>query len=91
MWSGQSLYYLSSDLHVMEVEYSVEGEAFVPTKPRPWSSAPIVTPGFDVSPDGQRLAVLVPDVVAGKTEHLHVTFLLNFFDELRRRVPAGGK
>jgi hypothetical protein len=21
----------------------------------------------------------------------HLTFLLNFFDELRRRVPAGGK
>jgi hypothetical protein len=41
-------------------------------------------------PDGKRIAALMP---AGGPEdqkaQSHVVFLENFFDELRRRVPAG--
>ncbi len=64
MWSrkGEALYYLSSDLQVMEVAYSVEGDAFVAAKPRRWSDTAIPLRGFDVSPDGKRLVVLVPSV-----------------------------
>jgi hypothetical protein len=46
--------------------------------------------GFDLSPDGKRLIVMIPTVgsEAPKPEHT-VVFLQNFFDELRRRVPTG--
>ena len=44
---------------------------------------------WDVAPDGKRVIVLTPvePAEASKQEH-EVVFLLNFFDELRRRVPA---
>jgi hypothetical protein len=45
---------------------------------------------WDLAPDGKR--VLVPARVepteAPKPEHV-VVFLLNFFDELRRKAPVG--
>jgi len=46
----------------------------------------------DLAPDGKRIAALMP--AGGEGEQAaqnHVVFLMNFFDELRRRVPAGGK
>ena len=39
---------------------------------------------FDLSPDGQRSAVLMPGA-----KQSHVMLLVNFFDEVRRRVPLG--
>jgi hypothetical protein len=44
----------------------------------------------DISPDGKRLVVLAPveSPDAPKAEH-EVVLLQNFFDELRRKVPAG--
>jgi hypothetical protein len=41
---------------------------------------------FDLAPDGKRLVARVADDGAR-----HLTFLLNFSDELRRRAPAGSK
>ena len=47
---------------------------------------------FAVAPDGKRLAVLGgTDNVDDRKGSVHVTVLLNFFDELRRRVPLSGK
>jgi hypothetical protein len=46
-----------------------------------------VRQSFDVSADGKR-AVVFPPPAAGQAEgSLHATFLLNFFDEVRRRIP----
>ena len=44
---------------------------------------------FNVSPDGKRV-VMFPRPQGGKLSQgsVHVTFLLNFFDEVRRRVPT---
>jgi len=44
---------------------------------------------WDLAPDGKRAAVLTPVAAseAPKLDH-EVVLLLNFFDELRRRVPA---
>jgi hypothetical protein len=39
---------------------------------------------YDLAPDGKRLVARLAD--DGAT---HLTFLLNFSDELRRRAPAG--
>jgi hypothetical protein len=60
-----------------------------------WSSTPILDPGYlhlDLAPDGKRFAVFVNRAPATEnTATVHVTFLLHFFDELRRRVPAGSR
>ena len=65
-------------------------------KPHPWSDAKIqILNGAwdsDIAPDGKRFVVFpLPDAKEGHDVPLRVTFLLNFFDELRRRVPAGSK
>ena len=45
---------------------------------------------YDVHPDGQRIAAAVASGEA--TEKLdHVTFIFNFFDELRRIAPPAKK
>jgi hypothetical protein len=43
---------------------------------------------LDLAPDGKRFAVFAaPEPAAGEMGSVHVTFLLNFFDELKRRIP----
>jgi hypothetical protein len=43
------------------------------------------TRSYDPAPDGRIVALMPADAPAAG--HDHVVFLLNFFDELRRRVP----
>ena len=65
----------------------------LPGKPRLWSEEQIYDTGTvhaALAPDGKRFAVFPrPDTAEEGNGSLHVTFLLNFFDELRRGVPAG--
>ena len=46
------------------------------------NSAPL-----DLAPDGKRFVVFLAPESPGGRSNLHVTFLLNFFDELKRRIP----
>ncbi len=41
---------------------------------------------MDLAPDGQRFAVLPSEVAEEGKGSVHATFLLNFFDELHRRL-----
>ena len=97
MWSrtGHEIFYVGPDNRIMVAEYQTSGDSFVVRKTRQWSSTQIFSPGFvplNLSPDGKRVALLEdPALRAEKKENLHVTFLLNFFDELRRRAPVTGK
>jgi len=88
--SRRELFYVSPDDRIMVVSYSDKGDSFLPDKPRQWSPTPILNTGifwnFDVAPDGKRLAVLPIDTGTEDKGNLHLTVLLNFFDELRRRV-----
>ena len=44
---------------------------------------------WDLAPDGKRFVVFPARDPAGEEKgSVHVTFLLNFFDELRRRLPS---
>jgi Tol biopolymer transport system component len=94
--NGHDLFYVSrSTGRMMAAGYSVQGNSFVRDKPRVWSDTPLlgslvpVTSTYDVAPDGKRFAVvLYEDGTAQEKPITHVTFLLNFFDELRRRVPV---
>jgi hypothetical protein len=83
---------------IMVAPYAVDGNTFKPEKPRLWSSRSIVTPPLqmyghflDMHPDGQRLAASVaPEVRSsnGQDQPALVVFVLNFFEELRRRLPG---
>jgi Tol biopolymer transport system component len=83
------LFYGTTDRRIMLVPYRVEGDAFRPDKPRPWSDGRYgQRPGqpFDLHPDGNRF-VVGPDTEATARQD-HVTFVFNLFDELRRLAPA---
>jgi serine/threonine-protein kinase len=79
----------------MVADYTAKGDSFAPGKPRVWSErrlADMPVSPYDLAPNGKRFAVvLAADETAGAEPANSVTVLLNFFDELKRRVPAGGK
>jgi Tol biopolymer transport system component len=94
VWSrdGKTLFYRGSTPQlIFKVKYTAAGNSFVPGKAEAWSPKSVWasdTWTFDMSPEGAR-AVMLPlpdrrDIPAGT---VHVTVLLNFFDELKRRVP----
>ena len=65
--------------------------SFAADKPRRWWDQQLFHPGrsnLDPAPDGKRFAVLVaPETGEGEKGSVHVTMLLNFFDEVKRRIP----
>src|ERR1700682_4040404 len=50
---------------------------------------PATLPNHDVSPDGQRFLMLKSSESAGSATQINV--VLNWFEELKRRVPTGAK
>jgi eukaryotic-like serine/threonine-protein kinase len=77
----------------MVVGYSVRGDSFVAERPRLWSEARLrvrsVGPILDLHPDGKHFVVVPPASKAGNGQQsVHLTFLLNYFDEVRRRVEG---
>jgi serine/threonine-protein kinase len=100
VWSrnGHELFFLEDLRTIMVAAYTAKGDAFEFSKPRVWSPHPVVDLGsppvgsYDVAPDGKRVAVVLnTDGTADPKPITHLTFLVNFFDELRRRVPAEAK
>jgi len=95
VWSrnGHDLFFRTEDNHLMVTSYTVKGDTFVADKPRVWSEKRLANVGlfqnYDVSPNGNRVAALMPvDAPGEQKAQNHVVFLENFFDEVRRR---GGK
>jgi hypothetical protein len=87
----------------MVVDYTVEGDSFAGLKPRLWTDKQIGTilgngapfgvgRLFDLTPDGRRIIAWEPQEQPKEAKvDLQVTMLLNWFDELRRRLPPSGK
>jgi predicted amidohydrolase len=95
-WSPRSheLFYRSVDNRIMVADFTTTGRSFSPGKPHVWSDRQIrqvgVALSFAVAPDGKHFAVFpMAEATADDKGPGHVTFLLNFFDELRRKVPVG--
>jgi Tol biopolymer transport system component len=98
LWSpnAHQLFFIALN-GIMVADYSATGDSFTPGKPRAWSPHPILLnygggpfQPYALAPDGKRFAVMLyPDGTAERHSTLHLTFLLNFADELSRRVPAG--
>jgi hypothetical protein len=100
IWSpgaGHELFFLARDGRIMAAGYTAKGDSFAAGKPRVWSHASVphlaVFVPYDVAPDGKRFVVAQYPTASAEEEKPtdSVTVLLNFFDELRRRVPAGGQ
>jgi serine/threonine-protein kinase len=93
-WSGngRELFFRTEDNRVMVAGYTVKDGAFVADKPRAWSETRLADLGlnlnFTVARDGKRVAGLIPVQSSEEdaAQH-HVIFLMNFLDELQRRVP----
>jgi Tol biopolymer transport system component/predicted Ser/Thr protein kinase len=92
VWSrdGRELLFETLDGRVMAAGYSLKGDSFTPGKPRVWSETRLLLNAadlsvYDLAPDGKRIAA----ILASDEAPTHLTFLLNFSDELRRRAPAG--
>jgi hypothetical protein len=95
LWShnGRELFFQSPDNRIMVTDYEGKSESFVPGKPRLWSDQQLhdvsSMMNYDLAPDGKRFAI-IPELKAPAEEkgNVHLTFLENFFDELRRRAPV---
>ena len=97
-WSanGRELFFVGSDHRIMVVDYMAKDGSFSPGKPKVWSQQQILFNSgggpfwpYALTPDGKHFAVMLyPDGTAEQHNTLHLTFLLNFSDELHRRVPA---
>jgi eukaryotic-like serine/threonine-protein kinase len=95
VWSrkGRELFFENLDDRIMAVDFELKNESFVAGKPHVWSEQKLQDDGgylnYDVAPDGKRLAIF-PDIVVsnGEKGNVRMTFLLNLFDELRRRAPV---
>jgi len=92
-WShdGRNLFFETADNRIMVAGYTANGVSFSPGKPRPWSdkqlTMPSATENYDLAPDGTSIEALVVTPASEANQgSIHVTFLLNFFDELRRRT-----
>jgi Tol biopolymer transport system component len=92
-WSrdGRTLFYTTVDGRIMAVEYTVDGDTFVAGTPRLWSETrvrvtPPAFPPLDLAPDGKRFAILPYQTEEVGESSALVTFLLNFDEELRRRM-----
>jgi serine/threonine-protein kinase len=104
VWSRVShqLLYTTSEGRIMMVDYTVEGDSFHASKPRLWTDKQIgpisgnIPFGLgrllDLTPDGRRIIAWEPQEQPKEAKaDLHVTMLLNWFDELRRRLPPSEK
>ena len=97
VWSrdGRELFFANSEgrLTVSEcaAQHTTQGDSFTYSKPRLWADKQLLGGNrlyYDVVPDGKRFAVFAQPESEEKQGNVHVTFLLNFFDEVARKVPV---
>ena len=83
----------SRRLRWKEAQRSRCATRFAARKPRVWAEARLRALGsysnYDLAPDGKRLTAFVADDASREKLPTRLTFLLTFFDELRRRALAG--
>ena len=89
VWSrnGRELFYQGLDGRIMVVRYAAVGGSFVADPARVWLDRRLTQGSvLGLAPDG-RFAVAIPVEDEQQKPQSHVVFLLNFFDELKRRAP----
>jgi Tol biopolymer transport system component len=91
--SGRELFYRNGG-KMMAVDIATQPN-FAVGKPRmlfegKYQQSPGTAPNYDVSPDGQRFLMLKPSEQA-QAAPTQINVVLNWFEELKRRVPVGAK
>ena len=89
--NGRELFYRSGD-KMMAVDITTQ-PGFAAGKPRmlfegQYQPTPATIPNYDVTPDGQRFLMLKP-VEQAQAAPTQINVVLNWFEELKRRVPTG--
>jgi serine/threonine protein kinase/Tol biopolymer transport system component len=89
--SGKELFYRTTDSKLMVASYKATGDSFDADKPRLWSTGQFTfrgpAPNYDVHPDGKRVLVLKSPDNSSNAPITSVSFILNFFEELRHKLP----
>jgi hypothetical protein len=88
--NGRDLLYENEDHRLFVVSYTADRGSFHPSAPREWGQTVLgdtgVLANLDISHDGASVIALMPGTPpADEQTPNHVTLVLNFFDELRRR------
>jgi Tol biopolymer transport system component len=93
-WSrnGKELFYRTPDSKIMVVTYTASGDSFHADKPQLWSPGQFTELGpgfynFDLHSDGKRFAVLKAPGTEQAAAVNKVSFIFNFFDEIRSKFP----
>jgi Tol biopolymer transport system component len=91
--NGRELFYRSGD-KMMAVDIVTQA-GFAAGKPRilfegKYEPSPLTNPNYDVSPDGQRFLMLRPSETE-QTAPTQINVVLNWFEELKQKVPTGKK
>jgi eukaryotic-like serine/threonine-protein kinase len=91
--NGRELFYRSGD-RMMAVDIAAQA-SFVAGKPKvlfegPYQPTPTTAPNYDVSHDGRRFLMLKLSEQA-QAAPTQINVVLNWFEELKRRVPTGTK
>jgi len=89
--NGRELFYRSGD-KMMAVDIATQ-PSFASGRPHmlfegQYQPAPGAFPNYDVSPDGQRFLMLKPSEQGALTQ---INVVLNWFEELKQKVPTGKK
>jgi len=91
--NGRELFYRSGD-KMIAVEITTQ-PGFSAGKPKvlfegPYVPTPSTFPNYDVSPDGQRFLMFKPSEQA-QAAPTQINVVLNWFEELKQKVPTGKK
>ena len=94
LWNpaGREIFYqveaeTDGDVRLMAAEYRIDGDRIRPEKPSELFRGPFALgprAEYDVSPDGEHFVMLRRE----DTNRTPLTFVVNWFDELRRLVPT---
>jgi Tol biopolymer transport system component len=86
------IFFQDKTSHTVSVRYTIHGGSFVYEPPRPWGPGRLSyysAPKADAMPDGKQVIAVV-DADAGAPE-THLRVVLNFGDEIRRRLAGANK
>ena len=89
---GGEITYIQFPNRIMSVAIAASGDALQPGKPEMLFDIPIEhnsnSSWMDEAPDGTRFAVVRAEDETRSTGTTHATFVLNFFDEVRRQTTG---
>jgi serine/threonine-protein kinase len=86
------LFYGTLNGEIMAASFKVEAGSFRPETPQLWAAEHFAWRGpnrpFDLHPDGKRFALMPAAQTLAGARPDHLTFIFNFFDQLRGIAPA---